>query len=39
MNFTAWPTSPEEGVDLLDSVCQQVKRRQMPLPSLHLDPP
>ena len=33
MNMSAWPTSPEEGVELLDSVCQQVKRRKMPLPS------
>ena len=33
MNMSAWPTSPEEGVELLDSLCQQVKRRKMPLPS------
>ena len=33
MNFSSWPTSPEEGVELLDSVCQEVKRKRMPLPS------
>jgi hypothetical protein len=33
LNLSSWPTSPEEGVDLLDSVCQEVKRKRMPLPS------
>jgi hypothetical protein len=33
MNFSSWPTSPEEGIELLDSVCQEVKRKRMPLAS------
>jgi hypothetical protein len=33
LNFSAWPSSPEEGIDLLDSVCQEVKRKRMPLAS------
>jgi hypothetical protein len=31
LNFTDWTYSPEEGADLMDSVCAQVKRRRMPL--------
>jgi hypothetical protein len=31
VNFTEWRHSPEEGADLLDSLCQQVKRHRMPL--------
>jgi hypothetical protein len=31
LNFTSWTYSPEEGADLMDSVCTQVKRRRMPL--------
>jgi hypothetical protein len=32
MNFTAWPESPEEGVELLDAICDEVKKGNMPLP-------
>lgn len=32
-NLSAWPTSPEEGVELLDSICKEVKQKRMPLPS------
>lgn len=32
MNFSDWRYSPEEGADLLDSLCKQVKRHRMPLP-------
>jgi hypothetical protein len=31
LNFTEWSYSPEEGADLMDSVCAQVKRGRMPL--------
>jgi hypothetical protein len=31
LNFTQWDYSPEEGADLMDSVCTQVKRGRMPL--------
>lgn len=31
LNFTEWGYSPEEGADLMDSVCAQVKRGRMPL--------
>jgi hypothetical protein len=31
MNFNVWQHSPEEGADLMDSVCTQVKRGKMPL--------
>lgn len=31
LDFTNWTHSPEEGADLLDEVCTQVKRRRMPL--------
>jgi Haem-binding domain len=31
LDFTNWDHSPEEGVDLLDEVCTQVKRGTMPL--------
>lgn len=31
LNFTEWGYSPEEGADLMDSVCAQVKRKRMPL--------
>ena len=33
MNFTDWRHSPEESADLLDGICQQVRRHRMPLPS------
>jgi Haem-binding domain len=31
MDFTDWDHSPEEGADLMDSVCTQVKKGKMPL--------
>jgi hypothetical protein len=31
LDFTSWQHTPEEGADLLDSVCRQVKRGEMPL--------
>jgi hypothetical protein len=31
LNFTEWSYSPEEGADLMDSVCSEVKKGQMPL--------
>ncbi len=37
LNFTEWGYSPEEGADLMDSVCAQVKRGRMPLARIHLD--
>jgi len=33
LNFTDWHYSPEEGADLLDGICKQIKRKRMPLPS------
>lgn len=33
LNFSEWTHTPEEGADLLDSVCSQVRRKRMPLPS------
>jgi Haem-binding domain len=30
-NLSDWPPSPEEGADLLDEVCSQVKEGRMPL--------
>jgi hypothetical protein len=32
MDLTDWRYSPEEGADLLDGICQQIKRHRMPLP-------
>ncbi len=31
MNISDWRYSPEEGAELLDGMCKQVKRRRMPL--------
>ena len=31
LDFTNWDHSPEEGADLMDSVCTEVKRKKMPL--------
>jgi hypothetical protein len=31
MNMSDWHYTPEEGADLLDGMCKQVKRRRMPL--------
>jgi hypothetical protein len=31
LDFTNWDYSPEEGADLMDSICTQVKRGKMPL--------
>lgn len=31
MNLSDWRYSPEEGADLIDGICKQVKRRRMPL--------
>lgn len=31
LNMSDWRYSPEEGADLLDGMCKQVKRRRMPL--------
>jgi hypothetical protein len=31
MNLSDWTYTPEEGADLLDGICKQVKRRRMPL--------
>jgi hypothetical protein len=31
MNLSEWTYTPEEGADLLDNVCRQIKRRKMPL--------
>jgi Haem-binding domain len=31
LNLSDWPSSPEEGADLLDEVCAQVKKGRMPL--------
>jgi hypothetical protein len=33
MNFSDWKYTAEEGSDLLDGVCKQIKRHKMPLPS------
>jgi hypothetical protein len=33
MNFSDWKYSPEEGSDLLDKICKEIKRHKMPLPS------
>jgi hypothetical protein len=30
-NLSDWPSSPEEGADLLDEACREVKRGTMPL--------
>jgi hypothetical protein len=32
MNFSDWPDSPEEGIDLLDATCDEVKKGKMPIP-------
>jgi hypothetical protein len=40
MNLSDWHYTPEEGSDLLDKVCKQIKRHRMPLPQytwLHRD--
>jgi len=31
MNLSDWNHTPEEGADLLDGICRQIKRRRMPL--------
>jgi hypothetical protein len=31
MNLSDWHYTPEEGADLLDGICKQIKRRRMPL--------
>jgi hypothetical protein len=33
LNFSEWSHTSEEGADLLDSVCTEVRRNRMPLPS------
>ncbi len=33
MNLSDWKSTPEEGADLMDSVCRQIKRHKMPLAS------
>jgi uncharacterized membrane protein len=33
LNLSDWKSTPEEGADLMDSVCRQIKRRKMPLSS------
>ena len=32
MNLTAWPDGPEEAAELLDAICDEVKKGHMPLP-------
>jgi hypothetical protein len=32
MNLTAWPEGPEEAAEILDAVCDEVKKGHMPLP-------
>jgi Haem-binding domain len=32
MNFSDWPAGPEEAGDLLDSICDEVKKGHMPIP-------
>jgi hypothetical protein len=32
MNFSDWPAGPEEAGELLDAICDEVKKGQMPLP-------
>jgi hypothetical protein len=32
MNLTAWPDSPEEAAELLDAMCDEVKKGHMPIP-------
>jgi cytochrome c553 len=32
MNLSDWNATPEEGADLLDNICKQVRRHRMPLP-------
>lgn len=36
LNLSDWDYSPEEGADLLDEICTQVKRGRMPLKSYTL---
>ena len=31
LNMSDWRYTPEEGAELLDGMCKQVKRRRMPL--------
>jgi hypothetical protein len=31
MNMSDWRYTPEEGADLIDGICKQVRRRRMPL--------
>jgi hypothetical protein len=33
LNLSEWTHTPEEGAELLDSVCSEVRRGRMPLPS------
>ena len=32
LNFSEWPEGPEEAADLLDAVCDEVKKGTMPMP-------
>jgi hypothetical protein len=32
MNFSDWPAGPEEAGELLDAICDEVKKRHMPIP-------
>lgn len=32
MNFSNWPAGPEEAADLLDAICDEVKKGHMPIP-------
>jgi hypothetical protein len=41
MNLTDWPEGPEEAAELLDAICDEVKKGHMPLPQyvwLHPEP-
>ena len=32
MNMSDWPAGPEEAADLLDGICDEVKKGKMPMP-------